>query len=106
MISQLFLSGHLGRGEDLTPTPDDAHWTTELCAKHDVTGLTIYSDGDFLSILEGNPDATMAVMEGIGQDPRIEAVNIVLNEEKPAREFSQFSIGFRGVDYSLSLIHI
>ena len=100
MITQIFLSCHLGRDENLKPSAKDARWTSELCRKNNVTGLTLYCDGDFFSVLEGSAEATEKVAKAIGAVPRINIAKVMYSEARTEREFREHSIGVDGADYS------
>lgn len=61
----------------------------------DITGLLLYKDGNFMQLLEGPPDAVRSVMVQIKTDPRHKRVQVMMDEEVPRREFSNWSMGFR-----------
>nr|WP_255526443.1 BLUF domain-containing protein [Clavibacter sp. VKM Ac-2872] len=51
-----------------------------------------------MQVLEGPHDAVEAVYATIEADPRHTDVRLLLDEEIPARQFPQWSMGFRTVD--------
>ena len=62
----------------------------------DVTGMLLYRDGNFLQVLEGDEEETVrGLYAKILRDPRHKGTIVVLAEEIPQREFSEWSMGFR-----------
>ncbi|CCE74055.1 BLUF domain-containing protein [Clavibacter nebraskensis] len=64
----------------------------------ELTGLLLHRDGRFMQVLEGPHDAVESVYAAIEADPRHTDVRLLLDEEIPARQFPQWSMGFRTVD--------
>jgi hypothetical protein len=61
----------------------------------DVTGMLLYKDGNFMQFLEGPRENVTALSEKIGADPRHRGMMVLLEEEKPERQFSEWSMGFK-----------
>jgi hypothetical protein len=61
----------------------------------EITGLLLYKDGNFMQLLEGPEPAVRATMEKIKVDPRHRAIQVLMEEEIPTREFSHWSMGFK-----------
>lgn len=83
-------------------------WSTEeleellkLCrtnnAEARITGVLLYSDGNFIQTLEGPVEAVDRVMEMVGKDPRHNNVHVHRRAEITERDFSGWSMGFRQV---------
>lgn len=60
-----------------------------------ITGMLLYSDGNFLQVLEGIPENARATYERICQDRRHRNITLLTEEEVPERQFPHWSMGFR-----------
>lgn len=60
-----------------------------------VTGLLIYAAGSFLQVLEGDDGAVEHVMSRVHRDPRHKGVIVLIDAKISAREFGNWSMGFR-----------
>lgn len=63
----------------------------------DVTGVLLYSGGNFIQTLEGPEDAVDEVMAKVLDDPRHAGVLVVRREAIEERDFAEWSMGFRRV---------
>jgi hypothetical protein len=63
-------------------------------AGDDITGMLLYRDGSFIQVLEGPAEAVRACYGRIQLDPRHTRVTTVLDDDGPAREFGEWSMGF------------
>lgn len=63
----------------------------------EVTGMLLYSGGNFIQTLEGPDEAVDAIMAKVEDDPRHQGVLVVRREEVADRLFSGWSMGFRRV---------
>jgi hypothetical protein len=63
-----------------------------------VTGMLLYRRGRFLQLLEGPADAVRAKMTEIRRDPRHENVRVLLEEDVPARQFPEWTMGYATED--------
>jgi hypothetical protein len=61
----------------------------------EITGLLLFKDGNFMQLLEGAETAVRAIMETIKIDSRHQGVQVLMEEEVPEREFSDWSMGFK-----------
>lgn len=61
-------------------------------ALHQVTGLLAYNTRRFMQLLEGEPDAVMAIMRSIEADSRHSQVNIMRQERRTQRECPTWSM--------------
>jgi len=61
----------------------------------DVTGMLLYKDGNFMQFLEGPRDNVVALSEKIKVDPRHHGMMVLLQEQKPERQFNEWSMGFK-----------
>ena len=62
-----------------------------------VTGMLLYSGGNFIQVLEGPADAVRATYAEITTDPRHRGQIVVLEEEIEERAFPEWSMGFRNI---------
>lgn len=62
-----------------------------------VTGMLLYSNGNFLQVLEGPADTVQATYQRILQDPRHTNCFILLEQDVAERQFSQWSMGCRQI---------
>jgi hypothetical protein len=60
-----------------------------------LTGMLLYSGGNFLQVLEGPVDAVKTTYRRILKDPRHTNCFILLEQDIPERQFSQWSMGCR-----------
>jgi hypothetical protein len=60
-----------------------------------ITGMMLYSEGNFLQVLEGSEAAVEETYQRICQDPRHTNFFLISKEEIPQREFSAWQMGFR-----------
>jgi hypothetical protein len=60
-----------------------------------VTGLLLYSDGNFMQVLEGERDRVLALMARIRRDPRHKDIRVIFEEDAPGRDFADWSMRFR-----------
>jgi hypothetical protein len=60
----------------------------------DITGLLLYSGGNFMQLLEGPPDAVRQTFARVSASRRHRQVIELMNEPVAAREFSDWSMGF------------
>lgn len=63
--------------------------------KHGITGLLLYAGGTFMQVIEGEPEAADTLMRKIKADPRHRNLNILVRNQRAARDFSQWHMGFR-----------
>jgi hypothetical protein len=63
-----------------------------------ITGLLLYKAGNFIQLLEGERDVVMRLFQEISCDPRHCNILCVLNAGIPAREFPEWSMGFKNLD--------
>ncbi len=60
-----------------------------------ITGMLLYSQGNFLQVLEGEQAAVQATYARICQDPRHNNTVMLMEEPVKERHFAQWSMGFR-----------
>ena len=60
----------------------------------DVTGMLLYSDGDFMQLLEGPGNTVEALYARIGLDQRHHKLRRILLEPIDTRAFGDWSMGF------------
>lgn len=68
-----------------------------------VTGVLLYSGGNFIQTLEGPPDAVDDLMARVSEDPRHKDVYVVRRDEITDRAFAEWSMGFRQVSHDQAL---
>lgn len=66
-------------------------------ARREVTGVLLYSGGNFIQTLEGPDEAVDEVMAKVVEDPRHGGVLVVRREPIDERDFPDWSMGFRHV---------
>jgi hypothetical protein len=78
---------------------DELDKTLESSVRHNttsnVTGMLLYSEGNFLQVLEGSEATVEETYQRICQDPRHTNFFLLSKEEIPQREFSAWQMGFR-----------
>ena len=60
-----------------------------------VTGMLLYSDGNFMQALEGEAAAVDALADKIAQDPRHHAMTVMLRHPIEQRQFEGWSMALR-----------
>jgi hypothetical protein len=70
-------------------------------ARSGVTGILLYRHGTFLQVLEGPRAEVDGLYATIAGDSRHHEVSTVLVEERPARRFPDWTMGFADVDGEL-----
>lgn len=63
-----------------------------------ITGLLLYSDGNFMQIIEGEKEAVESTYNKILNDTRHRNVILITNESIKQRNFSEWKMGFSIVD--------
>ncbi|HLF98721.1 MAG TPA: phosphate-starvation-inducible PsiE family protein [Methylococcaceae bacterium] len=64
-------------------------------ANHGVTGMLLYSNGTFVQVLEGDERTVDALLEVIKRDPRHTTLHVVERRTIEAREYAEWSMGFK-----------
>ena len=74
-------------------------------SKEGITGMLLYSGGNFLQVLEGEPDAVKATYDRICLDSRHRNTIVLTKEDVKERHFSNWSMGYRqlGPEHAASL---
>ncbi len=67
-------------------------------AHHQLTGVLLYSDGQFVQLIEGLEEVVQALYARIQQDPRHTQVVTMSDGPGPQRWFSEWSMAFGHVD--------
>ena len=65
--------------------------------RNGLTGLLLYKDGNIVQVLEGERATVERVFDTICQDPRHKDIIVLVRTEVPAREFGEWSMGFRNL---------
>ncbi|WP_418152016.1 BLUF domain-containing protein [Litorimonas sp. RW-G-Af-16] len=100
MVYQIYFSGHVCRESAAEPVAGDAMTAVKICKMYDVTGLTLFSEGSFMTVIEGPRTAVTAIYEFYRTDGRMSDVKVMVSRESDTREFNDFRIGFRHWDFS------
>lgn len=66
-------------------------------APRSLTGMLLYSGGNFIQSVEGEEDAITEVFARIHRDRRHHGILVLLDENVEQRSFPDFSMGFRRV---------
>jgi len=61
----------------------------------DITGMLLYSDGNFLQVLEGANAQVHQTYERICSDDRHRNITLIAELEVPERQFGDWSMGYR-----------
>ena len=67
-------------------------------AKLGITGMLLYKDGNFMQVLEGEEKAARTLHEKISHDPRHQGLITLLQGPLAARQFPNWSMGFRDLN--------
>ena len=67
--------------------------------EHDITGILLYIDGDFLQILEGNKNDIYNLFMKIQTDPKHKGIIVVHEGKKAIRQFKDWTMGFHSLSY-------
>lgn len=60
-----------------------------------ITGMLLYSGGNFLQVLEGPKDAVQATYDRICKDSRHRNTTLLLEQDIAERQFGSWSMGYR-----------
>ena len=63
-----------------------------------ITGMLLYSNGNFTQVIEGEETTVLALYQKILTDPRHANVLTLLNRPLTERMFPEWSMGFRNLD--------
>ena len=66
-------------------------------ARHSITGLLLYRDGNFIQVLEGPEEAVLELLAKIEKDPRHKDMHVMTQEPLTTRLFPDWAMGFRNV---------
>ena len=64
-------------------------------ARLGITGILLYSNGNFMQTLEGEEPIVNALFKRIARDPRHQGLLDLIHEEVPQRDFPDWTMGFR-----------
>lgn len=67
-------------------------------AEAGVTGALLYSDGNFMQVLEGPEGPVTETYDRIAKDPRHRGVLPLLRQAVDERQFPEWTMGFRSLD--------
>lgn len=97
MISLIYASSATRKltNEELLDILESSHRNN---AKHDITGILLYKDGNFMQVLEGDEEKVMQVYATIEQDPRHHQVMLISTRRIKARQFENWEMGFFNLD--------
>ena len=60
-----------------------------------ISGMLLYSEGNFLQVLEGTPEQVEQTYQRVCRDPRHTNIFILTQEDVDERHFADWSMGFR-----------
>lgn len=63
-----------------------------------ITGMLLYSNGNFIQVIEGDEDAVLSLHNRILSDPRHTRIITLLQRPLTKRMFAEWSMGFRNLD--------
>ena len=67
----------------------------ERNAAHEITGVLLYKDGNFMQLLEGEETVVKSTFARIAQDPRHKGLLVLLKGAVDNRSFPEWSMSFR-----------
>ncbi|MES2460702.1 MAG: BLUF domain-containing protein [Armatimonadota bacterium] len=73
------------------------HQSRENNRRQEVTGMLLYSDGNFVQVLEGLAEVVDPLLKKIERDPRHKGVLEMLRGDLEERQFPEWSMGFRNL---------
>ena len=62
-----------------------------------ITGMLLFSSGNFMQLLEGEPESVARLFERIQADPRHRNLIVVMNEPVTERQFAGWRMGWRHI---------
>ena len=96
MISQIVISGF--RKKAAAMNTQELSFTLKGCKSANITGVSLYAEGVFLNVMEGNEAQTSAIFKAFQKDTRFSEVAIILEKNIDAREFDDYRIGVTDID--------
>lgn len=66
--------------------------------RHDITGLLLYKDGNFIQAIEGPEEAVVQLYQKIQEDSRHHHIITLGRQPIPERQFPDWSMGFRNIN--------
>lgn len=63
-----------------------------------ITGMLLYSNGNFIQVIEGDEAAVLSLHKRILADPRHTRIMTLLQRPLTKRMFAEWSMGFRNLD--------
>ena len=65
--------------------------------KNGLTGMLLYAGGNFMQVLEGEPEHVQSTYDRIAQDPRHRSVELISRMGVAHREFPDWSMGLHRI---------
>lgn len=65
--------------------------------EHNITGLLLYKDGNFMQLIEGEERKIVQLYANIGRDERHTGIILLFKEPAPQRDFPDWFMGFRNL---------
>lgn len=93
-MHRIIFTGHVLASSDAVAMRADAELAVKQCAEHDLSGMTLYCQGSFISVLEGDVSPLQAILAFYQVDPRMGEVEAILDIPAKHREFPDYRIGF------------
>ena len=63
-----------------------------------ITGLTLYKNGNFMQIIEGEREVVESLYQTISRDPRHMNVMAIMTRSVPEREFGEWTMGIHDLN--------
>lgn len=103
LVQLIYVSDLVGENE--SDIPAILKSSVRNNSKNGITGMLLYSRGNFLQVLEGEPDAVNATYDRIRLDPRHRNTIVLTREDVTERHFSNWRMGYRqlGPEHAASL---
>ena len=102
MISQIVISGF--RKKAAAMNTQELSFTLKGCKSANITGVSLYAEGVFLNVMEGQEAQTSAIYKAFQKDSRFSEVTIILEKNIDVREFDDYRIGVTDIDVNEKIL--
>ncbi len=98
MLHQVIFSGNIKKGNSPIISQDDAQRVCGHAAECDYTGFTVYIDGNYITLYEGNKDNIQKSIDYYANSKRYSKIITMLSRPVSQRDFPDFKLGLRKID--------
>ncbi|AGX87613.1 BLUF domain-containing protein [Candidatus Symbiobacter mobilis] len=93
LIQLIYVSDLVGENEAAIPAILES--SVRRNGENGITGMLLYSHGNFLQVLEGEQDSVRETYSRICKDPRHHNAILLTEEDVSERHFANWSMGYR-----------